>query len=504
MKQIIRNIITISFLLLLFEARSQECQSTVIIKLNNTNGGNYSGQKITLKNKADGKAFTATSDEAGEATLSVPCGTLFEITISNYAKKKEIQSPARESGLAKQTFTYEPNMAEKVKLFDMSQDEKKAVDLSASSLADTIFMKSSVMLSPANQNNYSKVSLSIQDIENKPLSAEVICFTGKNRNKNVKGTTDKNGHLSVYLLKGDTYFINFKYNRNFNSVECPYSKGSSTQELSFSYLGTKEIERRKKEEAARVIAETKRIKEEEAKFALHCKKLGITIEEGKRREIEERVLGSNPTTDTVVKAVLNRNKWSEKLIFCDLTGSMSPYAAQLALWYKLSYLKEKNLQFVFFNDGDNMPDSEKKIGSTGGIYYSASKGIDSLFNLIGKVSSAGEGGDCPENNMEALIKGVKMAKPYREMVMIADNNAPVKDIELLAKFNLPVHIILCGVYNDYVLIDYLNIAWKTKGTIHTIEQDITGLASMLEGQEIKIGNRLYRIMGGGFVRITKI
>lgn len=504
MIQLIRNIILISFLFLLLDARSQECNSSVTIKLVNRNGGFYSGQKITLTNKADGKTYIANSDNSGEANLMVPCGALFEITISNFAKKKEIQSPKVESGTTKQSFTYEPDMIAKVKSFEMSAEEKKAVELTAKSLADTIFMKGSTMVAPANPFNYSKVSITIQDIENNPLSSELVCISGKERNKNVKGTTDRSGHLSIYLPKGDTYFISFKYNKNFKSIECPFSKGISTQGISFNYLGTKEIERRKKEEAIRLLAEEKRIKEEERKFALHCKKLGITIEEGKRREIEERVLGAYPTSDTVVSVVLNRNKWFEKLIVCDLTGSMSPYAAQLALWYKLSYLKEKNLQFIFFNDGDNKRDGEKKIGATGGIYYSPSKGIDSLFKMIGKVSSAGGGGDCPENNMEALIKGVKMASPYKELVMIADNNAPVKDIELLEKFNLPVHIILCGVYDDYVLIDYLNIAWKTKGSIHTMEQDITGLVSMMEGQEIKIGNIIYRIMGGEFVRITKI
>jgi hypothetical protein len=54
------------------------------------------------------------------------------------------------------------------------------------------------------------------------------------------------------------------------------------------------------------------------------------------------------------------------------------------------------------------------------------------------------------------------------------------------------------------LSDYLLIAWKTKGSIHTIEQDITDIAKMSEGQEIKIGNISYRIMGGEFVRLNNI
>jgi hypothetical protein len=122
---------------------------------------------------------------------------------------------------------------------------------------------------------------------------------------------------------------------------------------------------------------------------------------------------------------------------------------------------------------------------------------------MSRVTAAGGGGDCPENNMEALIKGIGIANPYQELVLIADNHAPVKDIELLNQFHAPVHIILCGV-DEWVLVDYLLIAWKTKGSVHTIEQDITHIASMMEGEEVRINNHTYRIMGGEFVRITTL
>ena len=105
--------------------------------------------------------------------------------------------------------------------------------------------------------------------------------------------------------------------------------------------------------------------------------------------------------------------------------------------------------------------------------------------------------------MEALIKGVKMANPYKELVMIVDNEAPVKDIALLNQFKAPVHIILCGVQDGDILTDYLDIARHTKGSVHTIEEDITKIASFSEGQEIVIKNKTYRVMGGKFVLINK-
>jgi len=482
---------------------AQDCLSSVNIKLKNTNGGVYANQTVTLTSKVDGKIFSQKSNASGEVELMIPCDQMFDVTITNYTRKKELLSAKTETGKVSRTFTYEPDMASKDQFFEMNEQEKNSIDAFAKGIPDTILLSGSFMDKPTKSEFYTHLTISIIDIDKKPLSGENMSIIGEKRKKNIKCVTDKNGTVSVHVLKGDKYYINFKYSKNYISTESVYSRGNSKGELNFSYLGTKEIEKRRKKEEERIALETKRIKEEAEAFERKCKKLGITVEEGRRRETAERVLGSSTTNDTVVSAVLNRNKWTEKLIVCDLTGSMSPYAAQLALWYQLNYLKENNLQFIFFNDGDNMPDSKKKIGNTGGIYYSESKGVDSLFKTIAKVAANGWGGDCPENNMEALIKGVKIAKPYKELVMIADNNAPVKDIALLKEFKAPVHIILCGV-DDFVLEDYLTIAYKTKGSIHTIEQDIYKLVNMLEGQEIKIGKNTYKIMGGEFVKITTL
>ena len=129
---------------------------------------------------------------------------------------------------------------------------------------------------------------------------------------------------------------------------------------------------------------------------------------------------------------MSRNHFNNPLIVTDVTGSMSPYMAQLQNWFKLNATANPNMQFVFFNDGDDMADGNKKIGATGGIYYTPSIPVDQLLNFMAMVASKGSGGDCPENNMEALIKGAAMAKKaVGDIVMIADNDAPVKDISLL-------------------------------------------------------------------------
>lgn len=482
-------------------ARSQDCTSTIAIKLNNIDGGFYVGQKVSLISKTDGSIFDQISNSSGEVTFVLPCNTVFEVRISNYTNKVEVQT--RSGGMLKKSFTYSSKMVENDKLFAMTPEEQAALDKVIQLFPDSTDVHGSRMIAPKYPTYFVAVTVKIMDIYNKPLANERIVFKGVKRNKKIIGTTDLNGKIFLYIPKGDSYTLSFKYNKNYSFVDYKYTKGISEVDLNLSYLGTKEIERRIKEEKIRIAELEKRMKEERERFELECKKKKISLEEGYRLEWE-RMRKDYKMEDSVILNVFNRNKWQEKLIICDLTGSMQPYAVQLSIWYQLNFKKEKNLQFVFFNDGDYKQDDMKVIGETGGIYYSPSKGIDSLGNLMSKVTARGDGGDCAENNIEALIKGTKPASQYKEIVMIVDNNSPIKDIKLLNKFNLPVHVILCGATEGWILPDYLLLAWKTKGTIHTIEEDITSIAKMTEGQDIKIGAFTYKIMGGEFVRITNI
>src|SRR5688500_4322284 len=90
-------------------ATAQSCESTVVIVLTNIQGGFFTGQKVTLIARSDSSIYTQTSSERGEATFSLPCSELFDISISNYAKKPSIESP-KENGMIKQSFTYAPDM----------------------------------------------------------------------------------------------------------------------------------------------------------------------------------------------------------------------------------------------------------------------------------------------------------------------------------------------------------------------------------------------------------
>ncbi len=207
------------------------------------------------------------------------------------------------------------------------------------------------------------------------------------------------------------------------------------------------------------------------------------------------------TTHNVVHKVIqrNHNKWNKELIVMDLTGSMYPYAQQVSTWLQLHFSKDSTQQyFVFFNDGDRKQDAVKKVGITGGAYFTAAKKVEDIIKTMNLTIKNGEGGDAQENVIESILYGLKKVKDIQHIILIADNWAPVRDINLLPKIKVPVHVILCGVSSSMKInADYLNIAYKTKGSIHTIEEDIDFLIQSAT-TEFFINGNLYKLKNGKF------
>ncbi len=205
------------------------------------------------------------------------------------------------------------------------------------------------------------------------------------------------------------------------------------------------------------------------------------------------------TLNNAVYKVLTRNaKWRKNLIVSDLTSSMYPYAKQLNTWLHLFFLKDTAQQyFVFFNDGDRKADYEKKIGVTGGVYFCKAKTSEDLVSTMKQVIKKGEGGDSPENVVEAILTGLKKIRKPSQVILIADNWAKVRDINLITRVKVPVRVILCGVYDGMEInADYLNIAYKTKGSLHTIEQDIDNLQNQTINKRFNINGFDYIIKNG--------
>ncbi|WCL50652.1 hypothetical protein [Leptospira sp. GIMC2001] len=208
--------------------------------------------------------------------------------------------------------------------------------------------------------------------------------------------------------------------------------------------------------------------------------------------------------DDVVKKVFDRNKeWSEMLIVADLTGSMYPYTNQLIFWFKLNTLKNKLKSYLFFNDGDMNPDKGKRPMMTKGLYYSEVSKFEDIRSLAEKTMKAGYGGDSQENDIEALVSGIEHCPSCKDIILIADNFSRMRDLEYFDSIKKPVKIIICGFYG-IINPEYIYLAWKTGGSIHTIEEDILHLSKLNEGESIKIGDKYYLLKNNKFVLMNDI
>lgn len=219
--------------------------------------------------------------------------------------------------------------------------------------------------------------------------------------------------------------------------------------------------------------------------------------------LEDLVKGNVAFPDSIVLKVFDRHpEWHNMLIVNDWTGSMYEYGAQTVLWHQKNLEKKAVKALVFFNDGNRKDDYDKRIGKTGGVYFCNSIQLEKTLDVMKKVMMSGDGGDLPENDVEALIEGIKKTKKFGEVILIADNKSHVRDIVLASRIKVPVRIILCGSYHGApILPDYVELARITQGSIHTIDEDITNLHNLSEGQIISIQGVTYKFRYG---RLEKI
>jgi hypothetical protein len=373
-------------------------------------------------------------------------------------------------------------------------------------------------LKPFQEPTSSRVLLNVKLInyDNIPDKNENVYINIDKETKVYHAVTDETGRAVFLLPKEKLYSVNFDMERDVQALDYRNIETNHATTLNYKYVGTKELIKRKTEKE-RLIRERDSLYELEIKNKpdlgesdfleqIHFgTKKDKVIKRMEDRALKEKAeLAKDPKffekARRPINAVLYRlqNQWKNKVIVADITGSMYPYMDQILIWFLLKSADEDKNKYLFFNDGDNKPDIGKIIGRTGGIYFTPGKTVDELFSTMITTMKAGNGGDTPENNIEALLEGLKKCTGNAELIMIADNYSDVKDIALLTKLNVPVRIILCGT-DCGINEDYLQIAYKTGGSVHTIEQDIYNLTQYKEGSVITIENKKYRFNRGKFV-----
>lgn len=207
--------------------------------------------------------------------------------------------------------------------------------------------------------------------------------------------------------------------------------------------------------------------------------------------------------DSVVIQTLRRyeDQWNCNYLIEDVTGSMYPYIAQTLAWKKLKMDSSVLEHFIFFNDGDHKPDGP--IGHSGGAYYLQSHDFNEIGEKIYSVMRKGGGGGTPENNIEALLTAEKSFSESNSYILIADNNAPIRDMIISEKIEKPIHIILCGVRNGAIHHSYIKLAMTTGGSLHTIEEDVNHIKEMKPGDTFILGRQKWKYLERGIIILVK-
>ena len=448
---------------------AQDCQSTVILKLNNISTGEFfSNQTVEVVSISSTKVYTGITDIHGEVSFQLPCDERFNVTISNYADLVEIKSPSHANSKYTRNFSYEANMLEKREMFAMNETQKKVVDRAVANLPDTTFIHGSRMRQPRDVVNYTTLSITLIGLEQQYLVNEEIVFSGKKRKISFKAHTNSNGNARFYLPKGDVYTVNFKYHDNYSVEEVKYSKGTSNVRVKISYMGTKEFLRRKK-------AEEKRVEQER-----------------KRALMAQKNVSPEYKDDQVLEVVMDRNKWKNKLLISDVSAEMLTYALKLASWYDKNRKGDEYTQFVLYNNGQT-----SRGPKSGSAFHMISPEYQKLVDQINYVY-ANKGLETSNYNIEGLIVGDGIQKNYDDVILFVDKDASLMDYMYFKQLKAPVHIVLC-VDSRRPNAQHLTIAWITKGSVHSLLKDYNNIGQLVEGDSFEMEGYTYKIMGGEFV-----
>lgn len=210
---------------------------------------------------------------------------------------------------------------------------------------------------------------------------------------------------------------------------------------------------------------------------------------------------TSPQDSSILKVFERQPTWKNMLVVADVTGSMSPYTAQILLWIKANQKMKTFKQIVFFNDDEENSDTQTKSLDPTGIWTIESSNADKVIELAFKAM---EKGNHIENDLEAICFAIqKYPENKNNVVLIADNwedPCDMKLVEFLKQQKVPVKIVVCGV-SDRMNTLYLDLAYATGGSVHTMEEDLTNIAQLGNGKTFKLNGMKFMMSAGKFVQI---
>jgi hypothetical protein len=199
-------------------------------------------------------------------------------------------------------------------------------------------------------------------------------------------------------------------------------------------------------------------------------------------------------TTTIYRGLELIDRSKKIALVMDVTGSMNSHIAGMKKWIIMNHHNLPFTSYTFFNDGNNKSTKKKKVGATGGIYSTTSSA--EIKQLIKSTMLKGNGGERPENDVEAILYAIENDPSCDEILLIGDNYSEVRDLELLDKVSRIVHVLPCAA-PKLVRPDYLNIARITGGHL-ILNGKIIELDQVASGASFFIGETEYKFDGRKF------
>lgn len=452
-----------------------------------------------------GQYWQGTTDEKGEVFFLLPYNQRYQTNL------------AGEENYRKFTIPKKPKNFQTVKVVLMTSRVNEVVR------NDTVFQQ----LSPGTMPTASRVlvNVHIKDLEDRPLEDEVICFEGKKSKKVYQITTNRSGKGVLMLPKGDTYCVHSYAYRDVFCKEFEQNTHSRTSQFVLNMISTAEFKERAAERAKllawrdsmrqvqRQRDSLRLAREQYQNFYLHYhyKRQNFqqieanirTVALKDRKAAQEDDQFYNQLGDEI-KTMFFRNKeqWKKKRIIANIDCSMYPYIDQLLVWNYTDKTEQQHNRYWLFN-GFNNAHEKLDTHSRRGIFEVTQNDVKGFFTTIDKIVNFRCGRNRLENVVEALILGAEGKTNAEDLLFIADNYSDVSDLHKLNELKAPVHVLLTA--SEYGINEnYLEIAYRTKGSIHTNNIDINWnrLKKLEDGEVLKIGKFQYRFFKGKFLKIS--
>ncbi len=523
MKKLLFTILSVILTVSVGYTQVSKNKTLVEVRVESKTGKGLKDKKVLFESMYTGKKFKGKTGPDGLLVISLFSGDRYKVNVEGLPRTERLVIPRDLTETLQRTIGY--YYIDPMTAYSLNKTKKQ-------------------------ETTTGTFNLSFKDLNSVPLEGEEFLLVFKSTNDTCIITTNNHGKGSCPLVAGELVLSSYE-NPDFESIKIPDNHLHQTINYKYKTISTTELkiiddiregarllhEKNWKEDSIRAVKwRIERMRLDSIRSvmrtlegvrldsirALTWKADSIRLAEANAQKAQElsHILEKYPDEkhndlirvgiefvnpkQSVINEVFDRNtNWKRKLIIVDVTGSMHPYTQQLGVWYVLNQELSQKDYFVWFQDGDHKATSDKIIGSTGGIYDCNTCDLDAFIRTRDDAMSRGGGGDGPENDIEALLHGLStQSDSVDEVILIADNYSSCRDLSLISKLNRPIRIIACGSDELPIHPDYIQLAYKTGGSIHTLKEDITGLTAILDGQTIKIGDQHYKLMHGRFLHVS--